>query len=150
MGPELELKPSSEPAMGVSAVKETGVICIDPEENFMPCVSNYKDNIFNMEASVAEQATTPNRRENQEINITECAGLNVDVQMVENECQDLTESSSSFGDTVSGTENGSMVDGDEVESVYCENPSVSLYDGYSDAFHTRYNCLIFIWMNTSS
>lgn len=138
MGPELELKRNSDSAMEVSAVKETGVICIDPEEMFTPCVSNYKENIFNMDELCAKQTTALNRIENQEINITECSGPNEDVQIVENECQDLTESSSSFGDTVSGTENGSMLDGDEVESQYCENPSVSLYDGYSDAFHTRY------------
>ncbi|KAM5554644.1 hypothetical protein ABKV19_022845 [Rosa sericea] len=145
MGPELELKPNSEAAMEVSAVKETGVIRIEPEEKIMPCVSNYKDNIFNMEASFAEQATTSNRSENQEINITDCASPS-DVRMVENECQDLTESSSSFGNTVSGTENGLMLDGgDEVESQYCENPSVSLYDGYSDAFHTRKKKLTGHW-----
>lgn len=137
MGPELELKPKSEAAMEVSVVKETGDIHIDPEEKFMPCVSNYKDNIFDMEASFAEQTTTSNRSENEELNITECASPN-DVQMVENECRDVTESSSSFGNTISGTDNGSMLDGDEVESRFCENPSVSLYGGYSDAFQTRY------------
>ncbi|XP_050385315.1 uncharacterized protein LOC126801880 [Argentina anserina] len=145
MGPELELKPNSEAAMGVSAVKETGVIHIDQDEKFMPCVSNYKDSIFNMEASFAEHTSTSNRQENQEINITGCGGSNDDVQMVEDECQDLTESSSSFGDTVSGTQNGMSVDGDEVESRYCANPSVSLYDGYSDAFHTRKKKLTGHW-----
>ncbi|KAL6129071.1 hypothetical protein ACLB2K_072424 [Fragaria x ananassa] len=145
MGPELELKRNSDSAMEVSAVKETGVIRIDPEDTITPCVSNYKENIFNMDELCAKQTTTSNRIENQEINITECSGPNEDVQIVENECQDLTESSSSFGDTVSGTENGSMLDGDEVESQYCENPSVSLYDGYSDAFHTRKKKLTAHW-----
>ncbi|KAM1018974.1 hypothetical protein ACFX2C_040536 [Malus domestica] len=65
--------------------------------------------------------------------------------IVESECGDLTESSSSFGDTTSGTENGYVSDGDEVQSLLHGNEFAPFYDEYFGAFETRRKRLTTHW-----
>ncbi|KAM2279967.1 hypothetical protein ACFX1S_040738 [Malus domestica] len=65
--------------------------------------------------------------------------------IVESECGDLTESSSSFGDTTSGTENGYVSDGDEVQSPLHGNEFAPFYDEYFGAFETRRKRLTTHW-----
>ncbi|BFG21552.1 hypothetical protein CerSpe_078250 [Prunus speciosa] len=135
MGPELEVKPKSGAAMEVSVAKD-GTTHHDVDDKFMPCVSNYKDNISEMEETLVGQTTASNKKENAELNRTGGTSPD-DVQILEGECGDVTENSSSFGDTISGTEDGSMLDGDEADSQLGENEFASVYDGYFGAFQTR-------------
>lgn len=138
MGPELEVKPKSGAAMEVSVAKDgTTHHDVVVDDKFMPCVSNYKDNILEMEETLVGQTTASNKRENAELNRTGSTSPD-DVQIPEGECGDLTENSSSFGDTISGTEDGSTLDGDEADSQLGENEHASVYDGYFGAFQTRY------------
>ncbi|CAN6566544.1 unnamed protein product [Malus baccata var. baccata] len=65
--------------------------------------------------------------------------------IVESECGDLTESSSSFGDTTSWTENGYVSDGDEVQSPLHGNEFAPFYDEYFGAFETRRKRLTTHW-----
>ncbi|XP_022719899.1 uncharacterized protein LOC111277751 [Durio zibethinus] len=68
-----------------------------------------------------------------EIDFAECMNSG-DSVMIDVECQDATECSSSFDDTVSGDENGLLVN-DEVESPLCEPKlSGSLFDGRNGLF----------------
>ena len=136
MGPELEPKPKSGTGMELSVVKD-GSINRDLEDKLMPCVSNYKDNIFDMETRLVGQTSASNIRENVEVNRTGFTSPNV-VQIIESECGDLTESSSSFGDTTSGTENDYVSDGDEVQPQWHGNEFTPFYDEYFGAFETRY------------
>ncbi|XWS42832.1 hypothetical protein CRYUN_Cryun16bG0048300 [Craigia yunnanensis] len=68
-----------------------------------------------------------------EVNFSECMN-SVESEMIDVECQDATEYSSSFGDTVSGDENGLVVN-DEVESPLCD-PRLfgSLFDACDGQF----------------
>ncbi|XP_068329521.1 uncharacterized protein [Pyrus communis] len=143
MGPELEPKPKSGTGMELSVAKD-GSINRDLEDKLMPCVSNYKDNIFDMETRLVGQTSASNVRENVEVNRTGFPSPNV-VQIVESECGDLTESSSSFGDTTSGTENGYVSDGDEVQSPLHGNEFAPFYDEYFGAVETRRKRLTTHW-----
>ncbi|KAK4840572.1 hypothetical protein QYF36_012667 [Acer negundo] len=104
------------------------------EDKLMPCASNIEDNntfhmgvLFDGEANKGQ-----NRSEEVEVNMTNCTKF-IDHVLVEDDCKDPTENSSSFGDTVSGSENGSRMDGDDVEEVdstLCgANGSASVFDG---------------------
>ncbi|ONI22426.1 hypothetical protein PRUPE_2G128100 [Prunus persica] len=147
MGPELEVKPKSGAAMEVSVAKDgTTHHDVVVDDKFMPCVSNYKDNILEMEETLVGQTTVSNKRENAELNRTGGTSPD-DVQILEGECGDLTENSSSFGDTISGTEDGSTLDGDEADSQLGENEHASVYDGYFGAFQTRKKKLTPEWRN---
>lgn len=71
MGPELEVKPKSGAAMEVSVAKDgTTHHDVVVDDKFMPCVSNYKDNILEMEETLVGQTTASNKRENAELNRT--------------------------------------------------------------------------------
>ncbi|PON70204.1 hypothetical protein TorRG33x02_257540 [Trema orientale] len=137
MGPELDVKPKLEASMKVPFHKENASIHQDPDDNFLPCVSNYKDETFDMETFLVKQTTTTNGSENEEIDITGVT-YSCDVGRVETEHADVIENSSSFGDTVSGTENVQNFDDDEVRSRLCGDlASVSAYDKNYDAFRMR-------------
>ncbi|KAK2657578.1 hypothetical protein Ddye_010630 [Dipteronia dyeriana] len=100
----------------------------------MPCASNIEDDntlqmgvLFDGEANKVQ-----NRSEDVEVNMTNCTKSN-DHVMVEDDCKDPSENSSSFGDTVSGSENGTRMDGgdvEEVDSTFCGGDrSSSIFDG---------------------
>lgn len=117
------------------SVAKDGSTNRDLENTFMPCVSNYNHNIFDVEAPLVGQTTASNIRENEDR--TGFTSPN-DVQIVQSECVDLTEVLSSFGYTTSRAENGYMSDGDEVWSLFHGNEFASFYDGYFGEFETRY------------
>ncbi|TXG59333.1 hypothetical protein EZV62_013906 [Acer yangbiense] len=104
------------------------------EDKLMPCASNIEDNnTFHMGVLFDGEANkVPNRSEDVEVNMTNCT-KSIDHVLVEDDCKDPTENSSSFGDTVSGSENGSRMDGDgveEVDSTFCGGDgSSSVFDG---------------------
>jgi hypothetical protein len=128
MGPDLELKGNSKAAMGVSVGKNT-VVPQGPEDMILQCASNCEDNTFGMEALLVERITEQDGSENMELNITDFTTA-TDAVLVEGECQDVTEHSSSFDNTESGTENGLMQADEEVES--------RLFDGFFDTLPLRY------------
>lgn len=138
MGPELDVKPKSEASMKASVQKENTSLHQDPRDEFLPCVSNYKDETFDMEASlVVKQTTPPDMTENEELNITDIThSPNIDV--VQTDYIDEIENSSSFGDTVSGAEEDSVLNGDEAQSrLHGDHASVSTYDAYFGEFRMR-------------
>ncbi|XP_062073217.1 uncharacterized protein LOC133777560 [Humulus lupulus] len=138
MVPELDLKPKLEASMKVSFHKDNiTTIQQDPDDSFLPCLSNYKDDIFDMEESPAQQTTVLNGSDNEELDIIGDT-CSCDNGLVESDCADVIESSSSFGDSVSEKENCPKLDGDEVQSRLCGDPaSISVYDEYYDAFQFR-------------
>ncbi|KAM3685504.1 hypothetical protein ACJW31_11G122800 [Castanea mollissima] len=135
MGPDLELKGKSKAAMEVSVSKENAIVLQGPEDKLLKCATNCQethDNTFSMETLLVKRITEQDGSENMEVNITDCTN-STDAGLVESECQDVTEQSSSFGDTESGTENGLMMTDGEVESrLYAGDASASVYDGYFD------------------
>ncbi|MBA0764236.1 hypothetical protein Gotri_013600 [Gossypium trilobum] len=68
-----------------------------------------------------------------EVDLIECMD-SVESEMVDVECQDATEFSSSFGDTISGDEDGSIVN-DEVESPL---PPLRLFGSLSDGWNGQF------------
>lgn len=138
MGPELDLKPKSEASMKASVHKENPSLHKDPRDELLPCVSNCKDETFDVKVSpVLKETTPPDVTENEELNVTDTA-QSPNVGAVQTDHIDEIEYSSSFGDTVSGAENGSKLNDDEVQSrVQCDHASVSMYDTRLGGFLMR-------------
>ncbi|KAE8038587.1 hypothetical protein FH972_011084 [Carpinus fangiana] len=140
MGPDLELKGNSKAAMVVSVGKNNAIVPQGPEDMILQCASNCEDNNFGMEV---ELTTEQDGSENVEVNITDFTTA-TDAGLVDGDCQDVTEHSSSFGDTDSGTENGLMLADDEVESQFFAS-NASVFDGYFDRFPIRKKKLTVHW-----
>lgn len=137
MGPDLELKGRLEMVTEALGNIETAGAMKEPEDKHMRCASNYEDNNFEMEALVDEK-TEGERSQDVEVNIFEYTN-SVDIGIVEAKFQDQTENSSSFEDTISGFENGTMLSDAEVDSGLHGDASPALsVDGYSDFFRVRY------------
>ncbi|GMY24662.1 hypothetical protein FCV25MIE_19904 [Fagus crenata] len=111
MGPDLELKGKSKVATEVSVSKENTIVPQGPEDKLLQCATNHQRNTFSMETVLVKRTTEQDGSENMEVNITDCTN-STDAGLVEGECHDATEHSSSFGDTESGTENGLMLSAD--------------------------------------
>lgn len=143
MGPDLELKDKSKGAMEVLPGKANGIAPGCAEDKIMQCISNYEDSSFHG-ALYGDQAKALDGSEDVEVNIIECTNSG-DNGQVEARCEDGTESMSSFGDTVSETEYGSVLGDAEVESqlCVCDTPT-SIFDGYSGASRMRYLLVSFI------
>lgn len=115
MGHNLELKGKSEAALEVLVKKEN---IPDPPfsgQKVLQSGTNYKGNAYDKEASRIEQTLLSSRNEDMEVNITGCTNSSKAL-MEEDTSEDATECSSSFGDTGSGSENGSPFSDDEVMS----------------------------------
>lgn len=136
MGPELDTKPKSEASMKVSLHDGNGSIHQNPEDNLiMPCTSNCKENMFDMEALSIGQTTAANGSENEVLNITDPVNPS-NFGLVEIDCQDATENSQSSSFT--RTEDYSVMDIDDVDSRFCGgNASLFEFDQYGDAFRMR-------------
>ncbi|KAA8520451.1 hypothetical protein F0562_014707 [Nyssa sinensis] len=137
MFPDLDVEGGSEIVVEASACKENGSVVKELEDNHMRCASNCEDNTFEMEAVMDEQTLGAGRSEDVEVNITECT-TSGGIGLVEDECQDATGNSSSFGGSVSGIENGAMLNDDEVNSELCGDPMSALAsDPYGEVFRMR-------------
>ncbi|KAL6964951.1 hypothetical protein U1Q18_036007 [Sarracenia purpurea var. burkii] len=140
MGPEIEIKGTSEIVMGVSGNKETASVVKEPEDKHMRCASNYEDNAFEVEPLMDEETEGAERsRESRglEVNILENTNSG-DIGLVEAESRCPSDNSSSFDNTISGFENGSTLSDAEVESELNGNASSALsFDGYSEIFRIR-------------
>ncbi|KAF5752856.1 hypothetical protein HS088_TW01G00774 [Tripterygium wilfordii] len=143
MDPDLDFKEPSEVPMEVSASKN-GNISRDTEDKAMQCASNYEDNNFDLEAVNKDQNKLQCASQDVEVNVTECTNSS-DSGKVEDNYQDGTESMSSFGDTVSSTENSSMSSDTEVESRLCYGNTSPTVDGCGGAFRTRRKKLTDHW-----
>lgn len=130
MGPALEMEGKSHIMMEISTTKQNdGSVLQHHEDTLVPCASNVEDNTFHMGALFDGAAKAQNGSEDVEVNVTDCT-KSFDLVLVEAECKDATESSSSFGDTISGTDNGSGMGDVEVDSPICGgNGLASVFDG---------------------
>ncbi|KAF5446140.1 hypothetical protein F2P56_031792 [Juglans regia] len=141
MGPDLELQGKSKAAMEISVSKDNVIAPEGSEDKLLQCASNCEDNTFGVEELLVERAGEHDGIKNMELNITDIIDTN-DAVPVEGECQDVTEHSSSFGDTESGTESGLILTDDE--SQLCAS-NASVYDGCFDAFRIRKKKLTVHW-----
>ncbi|KAL5755035.1 hypothetical protein ACOSP7_023255 [Xanthoceras sorbifolium] len=130
MGPAVEMEGKSDIMMDISATKQNdGNVLQHHEDALMPCASNIEDNTFHMGALFDGEAKVQNGSEDVEVNITDCT-KSIDHILIEAECKDATENSSSFGDTISGTDDGSSMDDVAVDSPFCDgNALASVFDG---------------------
>lgn len=136
MGPHLELKGRFS-IMEVPANKENGNALREPVDKHISCASNYEDDIFEMEVSLAEQAEQVNRGDHSQVNIVECTPPG-DNPLVETESEDATENSSSFGNTASGDENDAVLSDNEVISKFHGDAKSSMeIDGSGEVFRMR-------------
>lgn len=119
MGPDLEIKGrlgSMESLDGKENEKSLG----EPVAMNMTCVSNYQDDIFELEDSVHKQAEQVNQVEKSEVKIMESTHQSENT-LNETASQDETENSSSFGNTLSGDENDETLSDSEVMSKLRDN-----------------------------
>lgn len=128
MGLENESKVKEEALMEVSRCVEDGN-AVQAKQSASSC----QENIHDMEASSFERSTMLDISEDMELDIIGCT------ENCEggpsNECNVSTENSSSFGDTVSGTDYGLLLDDEEVESqLYGDNNLQPMSNGYSELF----------------
>lgn len=133
MGPDLEIKGrlgSMESLDGKENEKSLG----EPVAMNMTCVSNYQDDIFELEDSVHKQAEQVNQVEKSEVKIMESTHQSENT-LNETASQDETENSSSFGNTLSGDENDETLSDSEVMSKLRDN-------GFNQECRMRYcNCV---------
>ncbi|KAF7825083.1 uncharacterized protein G2W53_016247 [Senna tora] len=117
MGPDIELKGKSKAAPEVQVGKEILPVPPISEQKDIQAGNNDKCHACGTEALPNEQTALSNGNEDAEVNITGCSNSGKHL-VVEVSCDDVTEYSSSFGDTRSDAENenGSTLSDDEVES----------------------------------
>ena len=95
--------------------------------------SSGQEKSHGMEAPSVERSMMYDRSEDMEIDIIGCTD-NCEGGP-SSECNDSTENSSSFGDTVSGTDYGSLLDDEEVESqLYDDNNLQPISNGCREVF----------------
>ncbi|KAK6920369.1 hypothetical protein RJ641_016273 [Dillenia turbinata] len=144
MAPVLNVERKSETSIEVSNSKETGMFVDNPEEQHVGCVSSYADSTFDMEVLPVEQSVAPVETVDMELNVTECTNSG-DNGPVTAQLQDETESSSSFGDTDSGIENGSSPSDAEAESRFVGCETSLPFDGCGQQFQLRKKKLTAHW-----
>lgn len=119
MGPDLELK-GRLGSMASLDGKETEKCLGEPVDKTMCCISNYQDDILELEASVLKQADQVIQVAKAKVRITESTHQSQN-PLDESASQDETENSSSFGNTMSGDENDDILSDSEVMSKLSEN-----------------------------
>ncbi|XP_057981618.1 uncharacterized protein LOC131166959 isoform X3 [Malania oleifera] len=146
MGPDLELVGKTETAMDVLANKTDGTTPKDHENNILKCTSNYEYNASAIEAFLDEHTMPPDGNEDRELDIMDCVNTS-NTGIAKTDCHDATESSSSFGDTLSGIEDGSLLSDAEVQSeLRGHNTSAMIIDGCGEVFRVRKKKLTAHWM----
>lgn len=136
MGPELELKARSDGSTA-SCTKENGGLSVDLKDGFLKCESNCEDHALEMENSVSEPWLADGNKD-VEVNVTEFATSDGNGP-VEAEGQDATDlSSSSFDDTVSGSEDAANASDSEVGSdLHDYNSSTLEINGFAHILKMR-------------
>lgn len=124
---------SEEVEVSITDKQNTGSVPQDSENEFMHCANNMDDDTFHMRGLFDGKTKVHNGSEDVEVNITDCT-VSSDLALVEAECQDTTENSSSFDNSVSETRNASTLSDVEVESSFCgANAFASVFEGYNGA-----------------
>lgn len=119
MGPDLDVKGRIDNMVGLDSKENAGAF-VEPVVRNMTCASNYQDNIFDLEASMHEQAEQVNQVEKSGVKILECTHQS-DSPQNEDASQDTTENSSSYSNTASGDENDDSFSDSEVMSKLHDN-----------------------------
>lgn len=119
MGPDLELK-GRIGSMGSLDRKANGNSLGEPIDETMKCISNYQDDILELEASELKQADQVKQVEKSKVRITEFTHQTENL-LNESASEDETENSSSFGNTLSGDENDDILSDSEVMSKLRDN-----------------------------
>lgn len=115
MGPDLELKGRLDSMASLDG-KENGKSLGEPLAKNISCVSNYQDNIFELEDSPHKQAEKVNQVEKSEVKIMECTHQREN-PLNDTASQDETENSSSFGDTLSVDEDENLSDSEVMSKL---------------------------------
>ncbi|XP_043719252.1 uncharacterized protein LOC122667117 [Telopea speciosissima] len=113
------------------------------DEKGLKCMSNYEDTTFGMEILLDQHINTIVETVDTEVDIIECVNAD-DLRFSHTEDPNATEYSSSFDDTISGTEDGSRLSDAEVESRFCSG-SGSVFYGFDSMFQTRKKKLTAHW-----
>lgn len=99
---------------------------------------NNEKMIVNVEAECSRKIKQPVISDDEDIDITGCAGTS-ETRLHELEDPDATEYSSSFGGTISSTEDCSGLSEAEAESgFFNDNSLVSEFDAFNNAFSARF------------
>ncbi|XP_028769124.1 uncharacterized protein LOC114726636 isoform X2 [Neltuma alba] len=146
MGPDIELKGKVESAPEVHFSKEIfPAPTFSERKDFQPTIS--KCSACANEALPIEKSPLSNGNEDVEVNITGSSNSGKTL-VVEVACEDATEYSSSFGDTLSGTEieNCSAFSDVEVQSqIHSGNASSPMHDDCFEPFRIRKKKLTNHW-----
>lgn len=133
MGPQLEPEGRCEVTPEVSASKENGTIPIDSRDKNLKCESNYYSEI----GGVMVESQGACRSDVAEVNITGFSNSSGN-RLAKAECQETTESSSSFDDTSSASENADNLSESEVVSgCHPDGSSTLRINGSDDVFRKR-------------
>lgn len=134
MGPQCEPEGRPDGTQEATASKENGFISVDSRDKNLKSESNYNSEIGGM--MVEPQGTC--RSDVAEVNITGFSNSSGN-RLAKAECQETTESSSSFDDTSSGTENVDNLSDSEVVSGSNRDGSLALrINGSDDNFRLTF------------
>ncbi|KAK9287756.1 hypothetical protein L1049_016196 [Liquidambar formosana] len=129
----------------VATNKDNRSVLENSDEKGLRCMSKCEDAILSMEAYLEKHTKAPVGIEDVEVELAECMNTS-DIRLGEDEDPEATEYSSSFGDTVSGTENRSGFSEAEVESqFYGDNGLTSAFDAFGSMFQMRKKKLTNHW-----
>ncbi|OVA07719.1 hypothetical protein BVC80_1827g89 [Macleaya cordata] len=119
---------------------------LNQDDKNLRCTNNCEDTNFDMEALLDQQTVVPAAAESSEVEIIECTNAS-EIRLPEGDDPDATEYSSSFGDTVSGNDDGSRLSDAEVESHFCGDNGLgaNVFDGFSSLFQMRKKKLTAHW-----
>ncbi|XP_043722579.1 uncharacterized protein LOC122669790 [Telopea speciosissima] len=131
LDPEVKLETTA----NVTSDKDNRNSSAIQDEKSLKCMSNYEDTTFDMEILLDQHINTVEESVDTEVDIIECVNAD-DLRLAHAEDPNATEYSSSFDDTISGTEDGSRLSDSEVESRFCGG-SGSVFDGFDSIFQTR-------------
>ncbi|KAI9125916.1 hypothetical protein K1719_003334 [Acacia pycnantha] len=146
MGPDIELKGKMESATEMNFSEE--IVPAPPfseEKVFQPAIS--KCNACATETLPIEKTPLSNGNEDMEVNITGSSNSGK-ILVVEVACEDATEYSSSFCDTLSGTENENCSAFSDVEvqsQIHSRNASSPIHDDCFEPFRSRNKKLTDHW-----
>lgn len=145
MGPDLEMEGRSEAIMEALANKDNDYMVKELEDKHMECASNYEDNTFEIGASFGEQNEEAHESEDVELNIVDCNNSHDDC-LVQSLSPNVTENSSSFGDTMSEVEIGDNRSDAEVVSEFHGDAASALgFGGSGELFRMRKKRLTSHW-----
>ncbi|PIM99352.1 hypothetical protein CDL12_28153 [Handroanthus impetiginosus] len=143
MGPGIDVRERIEAKMEPSTYGANG-IAKELEDELMKFTAKSEDN--KVDAHFVEQTRGVQRNADAEVNITECTRSLGNDQLVEANCQDATESSSSFDDSDCGVENVDSLGDSEASSDFRGDAASALdFGGFGEKFRMRKKKLTTHW-----